>query len=44
MPYFTHRHSFCFGKDADYIVFESFTLSGWSEHTRWMIPGTWLED
>lgn len=49
-----HRHHFCIGADADYIVLESLTpiqaFDGyvvgyqWTEHTRWMIPGTQLED
>lgn len=39
-----HHTHFCFGKDADYIVYESFTASGWTELSRWMVPGTWLED
>lgn len=39
-----HRYHLCHGQDADYIVLESLTPSGWIEHTRWMIPGTQLED
>jgi hypothetical protein len=40
-----HRHHLIHGEDADYIVLESFQrFFGWIEHTRWMIPGTQLED
>jgi len=45
-----HRYHVCHGKDADYIVLESlepaYTSNGWHwhEHTRWMIPGTQIED
>jgi hypothetical protein len=47
-----HRYHVCHGSDADYIVFESrvpaYTSEGWGtrwlEHTRWMIPGTQIED
>lgn len=42
----THRYHICHGKDADYIVYESWTTLGhfWIEHTRWLIPGTQIED
>jgi hypothetical protein len=46
-----HRYHLCHGQDADYIVWESLCLEGgpetfgrWIEHTRFMIPGTQLED
>lgn len=47
-----HRHSIVLGKAGDYIILESQEwryIKGrsrleWVEHTRWLIPGTQLED
>lgn len=47
-----HRYHICHGVDADYIVLESFDCGShwlgdsvnWIEHTRWMIPGSHIED
>jgi len=45
-----HRYHYVLGQDADYIVWESLepAIAGdgwhWVEHTRWLIPGTQLED
>jgi len=49
-----HYYEILFGHDADYIVFGSYQFVShpgddwsdikWVEHTRWMIPGTQLED
>lgn len=40
-----HRAHICYGRDADYIVWESLGNAGiWVEHARLMIPGSQLED
>lgn len=35
-----HRYSIALGNDGDYVILESLTEAGWTEHTRWLIPGT----
>lgn len=39
-----HRYHIRYASDADYIVLESCISEGWTEHSRWMIPGTWIEE
>ncbi len=40
-----HRYQYLlFEEDADYVVFESLSPDGeYIEHTRWLVPGTWIE-
>lgn len=40
----THRYLYEMYQDGDYIVFGSIEGYRWIEHTRWLIPGTQLED
>lgn len=43
-----HKHFIVLGQDGDYVVWASLRQTGegldWVEHTRWLIPGTQLED
>lgn len=41
-----HQYRLELEPDGDFIVFTSFDwkLMDWVEHTRWLIPGTELED
>lgn len=40
-----HRYSWLFAADGDYIIWEEQMRGGyWTEHTRWLIPGSQLED
>lgn len=47
-----HRYQFILAGDGDYIVWEKLNpitedgyiiAYGWTEHTRWLIPGTELD-
>lgn len=40
-----HVYSLVWGRDGDYVIWESFDerTGVWTEHTRWLIPGTQLE-
>lgn len=39
-----HAYHNVWDMDGDYIVFASWNGERWIEHTRWMIPGTQIED
>lgn len=39
-----HTYSYMLEADGDYIVFTSWEGKERVEHTRWLIPGTQLED
>lgn len=39
-----HQYSLLFARDGDYVIWESLVNGEWVEHTRWMIPGSQLDD
>ena len=43
MPHFYHL---TWDMDGDYVILESFNEANgvWTEHTRWLIPGTQIEE
>lgn len=41
----SYSYGYHFAADGDYIVYGHYCgEDGWVEHTRWLIPGTQLED
>jgi hypothetical protein len=39
-----HRYLFVIDEDGDYLTLCSWGGDDWIEHTRWLIPGTQIED
>jgi hypothetical protein len=39
-----HRYQTAWALEGDYIVYISWDGERWTEHTRWLIPGSQLED
>lgn len=39
-----HRYQIVYENDADYIVWESLQNGEWIEHSRWMVPGSSMEN